>query len=116
MVFDLFARAPRTDDWDELVSIEPFFSEECGNGGTSSEGDNSPFLVDERGLRRPFAFGADATRRKNRAAVPMELGLLGLEFAMGPPAIPFPNCCVGLLPVLLLLSLSEFCLNDCWDG
>jgi hypothetical protein len=75
------------EDWDELVSIEPFFSEVCGNGGTSSEGDNSPFFVDERGLRRPFAFGADATRRRKRAAVPIFLGLV-----MGPPAIPFPSC------------------------
>lgn len=90
-VCDRLVRVPFADDCDEFVSIDPFLSEEFGNGGTSSDGAKSPFFVAEvRGLSRPFAFGAEATRRKKRTAVPPTEDF-GLGVAGPPPAIPFPS-------------------------
>lgn len=44
-----------------------------GNGGAVTPGTSIPFLEDEEPFRdeenRPFAFGADATLRRNRVAV-----------------------------------------------
>lgn len=54
-----------------------------GKGGTHSIGDKRPFFVVADGDReaienRPFALGAEATRRKNREAVALtDLGLRG---------------------------------------
>lgn len=75
-----------------------------GSGGTSNEGAKRPFLVvaGVSEFKRPFAFGAEATRRKRRAAgelllvaplaallAPSEvLGLGGIEGL--PPGTPFP--------------------------
>lgn len=49
-------------------------------GGESSTGAKNPFFVValEPRLNRPFAFGAEATRRRNRdAEAPTDLGLRG---------------------------------------
>lgn len=92
-VRERFALDPRTDDWDEFVSIDPPLSDEAAGkgGGTSRLGASMPFFVVDAvflGLRRPLAFGADATRRKKRAAEPIEdFGLVGI----GPPAMPLPS-------------------------
>lgn len=79
------------DDPDDMVSKEsvPCSSEldtSGGKGGTTSAGASRPFLVvaeadREPRLNRPFALGADATRRmKREAEAPMDLG------ESGPPA------------------------------
>lgn len=74
------------EDPEDIVSNESCpWSEEldtsCGSGGTVSAGARKPFLVDddfEPKEKRPFAFGADATRRINREAEALtDLGLRG---------------------------------------
>jgi hypothetical protein len=107
-VSDRFVRVPLADDCEEFVSIEPSLSDEFGSGGTSKDGTKSPFFVAEvPELRSPFAFGAEATRRKNLAADP-PIEFFGLG-GIGPPAIPLPSC-EGLLGCGCCCCC---CLNDC---
>lgn len=79
--------------------------DELGRGGTDSTGERKPFLVEDdrerpAGAKRPFAFGADATRRRNfaadafvdfagggRAVVPLRWGTRGGE--------TLKDCCDG---------------------
>lgn len=74
----LLARAcrggcPRDED-EETVSKESAPWSACGIGGRGSPGESKPFFVEivddrcEPREKRPFAFGADATRRINRDA------------------------------------------------
>lgn len=75
----LFARAWRggrpLDEDEEMVSNESAPSSMCSIGSKASPGESNPFLVVVGGVdrcepseKRPFAFGADATRRMNRDA------------------------------------------------
>lgn len=84
----LFARPGRAgrplDDAEETVSSEFAPCSSCGIGGITSAGASSPFFVvvpdadREPSEKRPFAFGADATRRIKREAFwPMILGESG---------------------------------------
>ena len=79
--------APR-DDAEESVSSEFVPCSECdsGIGGTAFPGESSPFFVvafecaRPPSAKRPFALGADATRRMNRDAfAPIALGESGPE-------------------------------------
>lgn len=74
------------DDTEERVSSEfvPCSEFDSGIGGTMSPGESSPFFVIalwfERppSAKRPFAFGADATRRiKRDALAPIAFGESG---------------------------------------
>ena len=119
----LVGAPPPREDAEESVSSEfvPCSYADSGIGGTGSPGESRPFrVVDvpfERppSAKRPFAFGADATRRMKRDAfAPIALG------ESGPPWRPVREGVVGVggmkescdeLAVWGALRPSIFCLS-----
>ena len=86
----LFARVARIgrplDDAEDTVSRDVFSWSSCCIGDMTSAAARSPFFVvvpdvdREPRVKRPFAFGADATRRiKRDALAPMTFGDSGPE-------------------------------------
>ena len=109
------------DDADESVSSEfvPCSEFDSGIGGTISPGESSPFLVVAWLLdrlpsaNRPFAFGADATRRMKRDALaPIALGESGPTEREGVVGVGGMNECWDELAVCGALRPSIRCLSD----
>ena len=111
--------APR-DDAEESVSSEfvPCSEWDSGIGGTASPGESSPFFVvafecaRPPSAKRPFALGADATRRMNRDAfAPIALGESGPRLD-GVVGVGGMNESCDELAVCDALRPRIFCLSD----
>ena len=108
---------PPRDDAEESVSSEFVPCSDSGMGGMASPGESSPFFVVapfERPLsaKRPFAFGADATRRMKRDAfAPIALGESG-PVREGVVGVGGMNESCDELAVCDALRPRIFCLSD----